>query len=139
MSGHSASTRQAISSVGKWVRIAGVMASSSQGELTNINPPGALNASLLDINPQQHMIGRYQQPAGVFHMFLFADGAFTSLDVPGALSNGGMGARASINPKREVVSANTGADGRIRGVLVEHGAVVWTMSFPTRSSPSQPD
>jgi len=89
-----------------------------QGELTDIDPPGSLNTALLDISPQGDIIGRYQQPAGVFHTFLFANGEFTSLDVPGALSNGGMGARVSLNPKGEVVSTYTRADGRVRGVFI---------------------
>ena len=55
----------------------------------------------------------------MFHNFRLSDGEFTSFDVPGALSNGGMGARASLNPKGEVVSSYTGTDGRIRGVLFE--------------------
>lgn len=40
-----------------------------------------------------------------------------------------MGARASINPKREVVSTYTGADGRIRGVFIDADGM-WTIEFP---------
>ena len=72
-----------------------------QGALINIDPPGSLNAALLDINPRGDIIGRYQQPAGVFHTFMFSDGEFTSYDVAAALSNGGKGyAPASIPRER---------------------------------------
>jgi ECF sigma factor len=87
----------------------------------NIDPPGSLNAALLDINPRGDIIGRYQQPAGVFHTFMFSDGEFTSYDVPGALSNGGMGARASVNPKGEVVSIPDLPVKWIAGTVLESG------------------
>ena len=78
---------------------------------------------------QGHMLGRYQQPAGVFHTFLASDGEFVSLDVPGSLSNGGMGARASLNPKGEVVSSYVAADGRLRGVFIDADGF-WPIDVP---------
>jgi hypothetical protein len=100
-----------------------------QGVLANVDPPASLQAALLDIDPQGHLLGRYQQPAGVFHTFLVADGEFISLDVPGSLNNGGMGARASLSPKGDVVSSYVAADGRLRGVLIDADGF-WPIDFP---------
>jgi hypothetical protein len=99
------------------------------GRVDHVDPPGALAGAVLDINPRGDMLVRYQQPAGVFHTFVLSDGVLTSFDVPGALSNGGMGVRANINPNGEVVSSYTGSDGRIRGVFTDADGI-WTIELP---------
>jgi hypothetical protein len=54
----------------------------------------------------------------VFHAFLLARGVFASIDVPGALSTSSATARVGINAKGEIVGQYLGADGRVRGFLL---------------------
>ena len=97
--------------------------------MSEIDPPGALTSRSSTSTRGVTSSAAIRRPSAYSTPFLLSDGAFTSLDVPGALSNGGMGPRASINPKGEIVSSYTGTDGKIRGVLIDAEGMR-TVEFP---------
>jgi uncharacterized membrane protein len=107
----------------------------SNGTFHTIDVPGATLTVASDINEQGDIVGRYQNAPGPFYSMFHRsrDGAFSSIDVPGALSTGLPGTRAGINPKGEIVGPYLGQDGKIRGFVLSAGRFT-TIDFPDTAS-----
>ena len=56
------------------------------GVYTTIVPPGSYGTQPLSINDLGQIVGYYHDVNDVTHGFLYNHGAYTTLDVPGALS-----------------------------------------------------
>ena len=55
------------------------------GVVTTIDPPGSVFTNILGINERGDVTGRYRGPGnGPFHGFLYSNGEFTFVNVPGA-------------------------------------------------------
>ena len=62
------------------------------------------------------MVGFYNSQAGKQHGFVFGNGRFTSIDIPGASATEANG----INPQGNVVGRYVTADGVTHGYFLSH-------------------
>jgi uncharacterized membrane protein len=98
----------------------------SGGAFTTVDPPGAVFTNALGINASGEIVGRFCTTVAILclpdtgnvHGFLFANGQFTTVDVPDALRTNAW----KIDPQRKIVGGYTGADGKNHiFVLAEDG------------------
>lgn len=79
----------------------------------SVSVPGAIFTGVAAITPDRRMVGYFRNATGGFHGFLLVDGAFTVLDVPGALSTFPFG----VNSAGDVVGSFVPNPGVQRGFL----------------------
>jgi uncharacterized membrane protein len=100
--------------------LAALAESSSAGEFTSIDVPGAAATRAFGINPRGEIVGSYTDRAvpPVTHGYLLRNGVFTTVDYPGAAATEAWG----INPLGDIIGRYTraGVPG-IRGFLLRHG------------------
>jgi probable HAF family extracellular repeat protein len=85
----------------------------SGGIPTDISVPGAVARYATGINQLGQIVGYYSGAAGDTHGFLYSDGTFSTLDVPGAVG-GTLGAGTyayGINAQGQIVGTYLGAGG----------------------------
>jgi uncharacterized membrane protein len=106
---------------------------------TDLDPPGAAENKALGINDRGQVVGGYlddgaepgpdgQVPPGTVHGYVWDDGRYTRLDVPGARGTGAF----RIDDKARVVGEYKAADGSIHGFLREKGRYA-TVDGPDRT------
>lgn len=69
---------------------------------TTIGPSAAVFSIAVDINDSGEVVGRWADPTGINHGFLFSNGSYTSFDVPGA---SGFTDAVGINSKGQIVGS----------------------------------
>jgi hypothetical protein len=70
------------------------------------------------INPAGTLVGCYKTaPGGPQHGFIYRNGAFTSFDLPNAISTMNTG----VNPQRDIVGIYVDREGRNHGFLAPRG------------------
>jgi probable HAF family extracellular repeat protein len=67
-----------------------------------------------DINPRGEIVGYYNDHDRVQHGFVYRNGAFKSIDPPGAIATQGLG----INPQGDVVGGYVTSDGNTHGFFL---------------------
>jgi probable HAF family extracellular repeat protein len=99
---------------------------------TTINAPGVVPEDVVPdaINDRGEVVGTYDDSGGTEHGFLYDNGAFTTLDVPGAVSRYGIGV-AAINDRGEVVGSYFTSSG-------EHGFIYDDGTYTTLNAPGAP-
>jgi uncharacterized membrane protein len=93
-----------------------------KGVFSTVDFPDAALTQLWGINNKGQIIGETGESS-----FLFSDGVFTSIDVPGASGGIGTAARGINNAGKIVGSYQTGAS--VHGFLLSHGTFT-TIDFP---------
>ena len=112
----------------------------SGGELATLQHviavPGATVTLPTGINNSGQVVGTYAT-GGVTHAFLYADGLYTTFEVPGATP--GSTAPAAVNNKGEIVGSFTapGNPGLPHGFAEKNGAYT-TLDFPGTPGGTQP-
>jgi probable HAF family extracellular repeat protein len=95
------------------------------GVFTEINFPGAVSTSHLNINRQGQIVGIFfPDNQGAGHGFLLSDGIYTQIDSPGAVAPGpGITATGAygINDRGQIVGSSYDARGLRHGFLLENG------------------
>lgn len=87
------------------------------GMFESFDVPGSILTQAWDANPQEDVVGTYEDAAQKIHGFLLSGGQFTTIDYPGATSTQVRG----INPEGDIVGFYT-AGGKTHGFLrIAHG------------------
>src|SRR5882724_1776035 len=94
-----------------------VAAQDASYTFTPIDVPGASATLAYGINNKGQIVGYYSLPGqNAWHGFLYAAGAFTSLDVPFSDATNGTQAYG-INNKGQIVGGYSYANGEVHGFL----------------------
>jgi len=109
------------------------------GAFTTIDPPGAAFTNALGINAEGYIVGRFcttvatpcTPDGGNVHGFLFADGQFTTIDVPRARRTNAW----KIDPRGAIVGGYTSADSRNRVFVLTEGRFTTVALPPTIGIP----
>jgi len=105
-------------------------ARADQPGFTTIDIPGASSTLADGINPQGDIVGTYaRNDLTGFHGYLLSKGAFTTIDVPGAI---GFTQAHGINPRGDILGEYGDGTGRLHGFLLSQGA------SPLSTSPARP-
>jgi uncharacterized membrane protein len=75
----------------------------SEGKLTTIDVPGALETYAFKINRRGQTLGSYLDPEGRSHLFLLSEGEFTTIDFPGAVQTFIDAGNAGLNSRGDIV------------------------------------
>lgn len=94
--------------------------SYKNGSIRSILYPGAIFTETFGVNDAGQIIGSYADTLGLMHSFIYADGKFTPVNVPGQA----MG----INNNGQIVGYLSGPSG-FEGFVYNHGGVT-TLSVP---------
>jgi uncharacterized membrane protein len=97
---------------------------------TSITPPGELDTAPTAINDRGEVAGTYLDSSGTEQPFVYDNGTFTTLDVPGAVTSYGIGVTA-INDRGEVVGSYFTSSGA-HGFIYDDGA------YTTLNAPGPP-
>jgi uncharacterized membrane protein len=92
------------------------------GTFTPLHPPGAETASKFGFNNAGLVVGSYSDSTGMAHGFLYNDGVFTTVDVPGSAFPYGTFSIPAINNVNDVVAdayLGVGKPGIFLGVPTE--------------------
>jgi len=111
----------------------------TDGEFTTIDPPNAAFTNALGINPEGHIVGRFctavvvpcTPDGGNMHGFLFADGEFTIVDVPGAIRTNAW----KIDPQGNIVGGYTAGNGKNHIFIRKDGRFTTVALPPTVGIP----
>ncbi len=90
--------------------------------------PGSTNTQATAITPSGEIVGRYNTPDGRQHGFVLRDGAFSSVDVPGATFFTDV---TWINARGDIVGSY--GDSRGNHGYVLSGGIFTTIDFPSAS------
>ncbi len=108
---------------------------SKKGRFTSIDVPGSQLTGPLKVNDRRQVVGLYidadaqpanpdgTPPAGVLHGFVWDDGEFTTIDVPGAAATGVFG----INNRGQMVGSYIDADGGYHGFVRDRKGRITTL------------
>ena len=96
---------------------------------TTIDYPGATETYGTGINSNGDVVGLYDDPANVFHGFLFSNGIFTAIDPPGSIYTNPF----DINDLGEIVGYYVTSDNIGHGFILQ-GSTYTTLDAPGNSS-----
>ena len=116
---------------------------SRRGRFTSIEVPGSQLTGPLKVNDRRQVVGVYVNadpkpnpdgttPPGVLHGFLWDDGDFKSIDVPGASATAVLG----INNRGQMVGSYIDADGAYHGFLRNRRGAVTTLPEAPGADPA---
>ena len=96
------------------------------GSLMNIDPPASAGyTEAAEINNSGTIVGRYYGNSGGFQGFVFSNGSYTTINVPGATNTSLFG----INNRGDIVGDYIDASGVTHGLLLSNGNMT-TIDFP---------
>jgi uncharacterized membrane protein len=116
---------------------------SRKGRFTSIEVPGSQVTGPLKVNDRRQVVGIYLDadakpnpdgtpPPGVLHGFMWDDGDFKTIDVPGAAATAVLG----INNRGQMVGSYIDADGAYHGFVRSRRGVVTTLPEAPGAEPA---
>ena len=108
----------------------GALAHGHSSSFVTLSPPGNIQSQAWGIDPLGRMVvGAYRTEDAAVHGYVFARGAFTTIDYPGV----SFSLSTAINGRGEIVGWWEDADGVQHGYDLQHG-VFTTVDVPEAPS-----
>lgn len=133
-------------SINNWNDIAGAYTDATgalhgyvhhaDGRITNIDFPNAIDTQAFGVNDLGTVIGTYTDVQGNAHAFMFREGHYRNVDLPGGIANGGT-TPLSINDFGEIVGELIRTDGTDGFGYLQRPNSSFTLTTAPDSPPEQ--